>query len=177
MEELEKLYLDLEEKKNINTLDLSCYTFVTQQEREAASMEFLAFAKSDSQISKTLNKELLNFGVKYYIDRVNATQNIYLISRYAHLLYFLTHQKKWCELAIQNYKLIICNLAPEEVNAYECYKYCTEVMSFYSEQKQIVTAEFIPVLTDLIKNANDKLKLWGLKVAEKYKVYKLTILR
>lgn len=173
MGELERLYLDLEGKKNINTLDLSCYTFATQQEREAASMEFLAFAKSDSQISKTLNKGLLNFGMKYYIDRVNATQNIYLISRYAHLLYFLTHQKKWCELAIQNYKLIICNLASKEVNAYECYRYCTEVMSFYSEQKQIVTAEFIPVLTDLIKNANDKLKLWGLKIAEKYKVYKL----
>ena len=103
MGELERLYLDLEGEKNINTLDLSCYTFATQQEREAASMEFLAFAKSDSQISKTLNKGLLNFGMKYYIDRVNATQNIYLISRYAHLLYFLTHQKNGVNLL---YKII-----------------------------------------------------------------------
>lgn len=167
MSNIETLYRDLENKNNWKTLSLDKYVFETEQEKNNADMEHWASFMTFTFIQYPAiqrDKEKL---VKYYIDRLGHTNNNFLLARYSHLLYLFTHKENWCNISIKKYKEIITDLSQNPETAYECKQTLELVFDFWSSQRSKITLEIKPLITELIKEGNDLLKISIIQFVEK----------
>lgn len=167
MSNIETLYRDLENKNDWKTLSLDKYVFKTEQEKNEAQMEYWASFITFTFIQYPAiqrDKETL---VKYYIDRLGHTNNNFLLARYSHLLYLFTHKENWCNISIKKYKEIITDLSQNPETAYECKQTLELVFDFWSSQRSKITLEIKPLITELIKEGNDLLKISIIQFVEK----------
>ena len=167
MSNIETLYRDLENKNDWKTLSLDKYVFKTEQEKNEAQMEYWASFITFTFIQYPAiqrDKEKL---VKYYIDRLGHTNNNFLLARYSHLLYLFTHKENWCDISIKKYKEIITDLSQNPETAYECKQTLELVFDFWSSQRSKIILEIKPLITELIKEGNDLLKISIIQFVEK----------
>lgn len=167
MSNIETFYRDLENKNDWKTLSLDKYVFETEQEKNDAQMEYWASFRTFTFIQyPAIQRDEENL-VKYYIDRLGHTNNNFLLARYSHLLYLFTHKENWCDISIKKYKEIITDLSQNPETAYECKQTLELVFDFWSSQRSKITLEIKPLITELIKEGNDLLKISIIQFVEK----------
>ncbi len=166
---LTELYNYLENKHDLDSFDLPDYTFV-KQDQILANLEKWAFFNIDAILDSIEIQENKTSVIEYFSKRITETKNIYLLSRYFHLLYLFNHKKELCEKAILNYKLIISKLSINSSNAYDCYEVFILVLSLSSVQKKLIISEIKPMLTNLTQNGNDDLKYWLVQIIAESKL-------
>lgn len=168
--ELTELYQMLETKTDIKPISVSGLNLKNEQEKFAADMEYMVFLDIEKKVS-ICAKEKIPRIENYFNIRITETNNAYLLSRYFHFLYLLTHDKENCMSAVAYYKQIIQELATKTSEVCHLYYVFKSVLSLYSQQKQIIISEIKPLLTDLTKNGNNELKICLIQIIKDLKFY------
>ena len=171
MTELDRLYKDLETKDDIKRINLYKYSFNVQDFLRPAQMEDIAFVNIDKILYIPFVVRNKDRFIEYFSLRINSTENIYLKSRYAHLLYLLTHKLEWCNKAVSAYKDIISNLSNDSEKAYKCYQIVCCAMTLNSQQKSLIEKEICPMILDLFFHGNNKIKFLLLDILKRYNIY------
>jgi hypothetical protein len=166
---INELYDQLETKKDFEPINLSNFKFDVQSDIDASRMEFCAFLVIDAIRNIAADQSYQNKLISHYKMRLKQTKNSYLLARYSHLLYILTHEKEQCEFAISKYKEIILVLSKKDSKAYVCYKVFNLAFQFISTQRNLINKELKPFLLDLIRAGNNDLKYWLIRVVEEHK--------
>lgn len=167
--DIKELYNQLEVKENFIPISLSNFNFDKQSDIDASGMEYRAFLVIDAIENMAADPSYRNKLICYYKKRLENTKNNFLLSRYSHLLYILTHEKQQCVFAIIKYKEIILALSKEKSKEYECYAVFKLAFKFISTQRVLITMELNPFLLNLIKQGNNNLNFWLLKIIEEHK--------
>lgn len=167
--DIKELYNQLEVKEDFAPISLSNFNFDKQSDIDASRMEYCAFLVIDAMQDIAADSSYRNKLICYYKKRLENTKNNFLLSRYSHLLYILTHEKQRCVFAILKYKEIILALSMEKSKEYECYTVFTLAFKFISTQRVLINMELKPFLLNLIKQGNNNLIFWLLKIIEEHK--------
>lgn len=136
MSVINKFYSDLEVKSDFDVLNVAIdLQKATEEENEIIQMENIAFFPISVFQDKNRNRQIDIKLVEYYDQRIQSTNNIYLLARYSHILYCLTHQPKWCNVSIKFYKKIINDNFTNEDKAFFTTELIGYLIQFSVEQK------------------------------------------
>lgn len=132
---IEQFYDYLESKTDFDILNYNIEDeTLTKEDNEFIQMENIAFF--DLSIFNS-RKESDSKLIAYYEKRINVVHNVFLLARYAHILYLLTHQHCWCSMALQHYKHIIAESFNIEDKAHLVSSLIKYLIQFSIEQKSL----------------------------------------
>ena len=117
---IKKVYEELDSKSDLENFDYKKLrnSSLSEDDRCILQKEYWLLSDFAINCNEVHNKdEIIEYGKK----RLEATSNIYLLSRYNHVLYNLTKNTLFCKNAITNYSQIFKQYVEKEVDGYEIH--------------------------------------------------------
>ena len=132
---IKQLYDYLERKTDFDILNFNIEgETISQEDNDIIQMENIAFFDLSVFNDKRASDSIL---IAYYEKRINVVHNVFLLARYSHVLYLLTHQPNWCSMALQHYKHIIAESFNIEDRAHLVSSLIQYLIQFSIEQKRL----------------------------------------
>lgn len=167
---IDLLYRNLESKSDFDILSVDTQN-ATDMELSIIEMENLAFLPISVFQDKTRNRQKDLKLAAYYDQRIKSTNNLYLLARYSHLLYLLTHQMNWCSVAVNSYKAIIGQNISNEDKAYFVVGLIDFLIHFSVEQEKL-RVELKNTIINYLEKGNKLIVMYlGELLRKKYDSY------
>ena len=112
---IKKVYEELDSKSDLENFDYKKLrnSSLSEDDRCILQKEYWLLSDFAINCNEVHNKdEIIEYGKK----RLEATSNIYLLSRYNHVLYNLTKNTLFCKNAITNYSQIFKQYVEKELD-------------------------------------------------------------
>lgn len=171
MSELEKLYNELESKKDFSPIIIIC-TDYSDKEQQFAEKESYALRNDCNDKFLLLNDINKEEWVEYYQRRYSATKNKCLKAKYSDALYCLTHSKEWYKITINWHKSIIEENITNENGIYGIHIVVDCLIKLSYDQKKIVLPETKDFLMNIMKNSSCEIQLFLIQVGHKNDLFK-----
>lgn len=117
---IKKVHEELDSKSDLENFDYKKLrdNSLSEDDRCILQKEYWLLSDFAINCNEVHNKEEI---IEYGKKRLEATSNIYLLSRYNHVLYNLTKNTLFCKNAITNYSQIFKQYVEKEVDGYEIH--------------------------------------------------------
>ena len=117
---IKKVHEELDSKSDLENFDYKKLrdSSLSEDDRCILQKEYWLLSDFAINCNEVHNKEEI---IEYGKKRLEATSNIYLLSRYNHVLYNLTKNTLFCKNAINNYNQIFKQYVEKEVDGYEIH--------------------------------------------------------
>lgn len=117
---IKKVHEELDSKSDLENFDYKKLrdSSLSEDDRCILQKEYWLLSDFAINCNEVHNKEEI---IEYGKKRLEATSNIYLLSRYNHVLYNLTKNTLFCKNAITNYSQIFKQYVEKEVDGYEIH--------------------------------------------------------
>ena len=171
MSELEKLYNELESKKDFSPIIIIC-TDYSDNEQQFAEKESYALRNDYYDKFSLLNDIDKEECVEYYQMRYSVTENRCLKAKYSYALYCLTRIKEWYKSTINWHKSIIEENITTENGIYNIHIVVDCLIKLSYDQKKTVLSETKDFLMNIMKNSSCEIQLFLIQVGHKNNLFK-----
>lgn len=157
---IKDLYAKLESKTDLKGLDYGLLHDASLSENDRIILQKELWILSDIAIMK----DCINYKydiIEYGIYRIGVTSNIYLLSRYNHVLFNLTKNTLFCKNAINNYIQIFRQYIEEKQEGYKIHLILDWIIKLSTKIRFDLTLTENLVLSILNSNSiDDNIKRW-----------------